>query len=230
MSVSPRVRPTHPLVALSSAAVIAVYSAGYLKTRAAAATFSDAPAMPRPALIAAAAPTAAPPTRLPDVTPVAVSAPRHRKPPASVNPSASIEPSVDVATAATATSTPIETHDAAASVVVITPEHAVVEATSIAPAPAPPEPARPAYHDGTFSGWGSSRHGDIQATVVIENGRIASARISECDMHYPCSWIAHLQGQVVARQSPDVDYVSGATQSANAFYYAVVEALTKAAK
>jgi major membrane immunogen (membrane-anchored lipoprotein) len=44
----------------------------------------------------------------------------------------------------------------------------------------------------------------------------------------PCSWIAALPGQVVARQSPEVDYVSGATQSTNAFYYAVVEALARA--
>jgi uncharacterized protein with FMN-binding domain len=33
---------------------------------------------------------------------------------------------------------------------------------------------------------------------------------------------------VVARQSAEVDYVSGATQSTNAFYYAVVEALSRA--
>ena len=33
---------------------------------------------------------------------------------------------------------------------------------------------------------------------------------------------------VAQRQSPEVDYVSGATQSTNAFYYAVVEALSKA--
>ena len=33
---------------------------------------------------------------------------------------------------------------------------------------------------------------------------------------------------VVSRQSADVDYVSGATQSTNAFYYAVLEALSKA--
>jgi uncharacterized protein with FMN-binding domain len=31
----------------------------------------------------------------------------------------------------------------------------------------------------------------------------------------------------VVRQSADVDFVSGATQSTNAFYYAVVEALNK---
>jgi len=63
---------------------------------------------------------------------------------------------------------------------------------------------------------------------VIENGRIVSARIAQCMTRYSCSWIDHLQGQVVSRQSPEVDYVSGATQSTNAFYYAVVEALSKA--
>ena len=56
----------------------------------------------------------------------------------------------------------------------------------------------------------------------------ASAFISECLTQYSCSWIANLPGQVVTRQSSEVDYVSGATHSANAFYYAVVDALKKA--
>jgi len=77
-------------------------------------------------------------------------------------------------------------------------------------------------------GWGTSRHGDIQAQVVIENGRIAAATIAQCLTRYSCSVIAKLPPQVAERQSPEVDYVSGATQSANAFYYAVVEALAKA--
>ncbi|HEY6356640.1 MAG TPA: FMN-binding protein, partial [Vicinamibacterales bacterium] len=75
---------------------------------------------------------------------------------------------------------------------------------------------------------GSSRHGDIQATVVIAEGKIASATITQCLTRYSCSLIAHLQGQVVTRQSADVDYVSGATQSTDAFYYAVADALSKA--
>ena len=37
-----------------------------------------------------------------------------------------------------------------------------------------------------------------------------------------------LPPQVVTRQSAEVDYVSGATQSTNAFYYGIVEALAKA--
>jgi uncharacterized protein with FMN-binding domain len=40
--------------------------------------------------------------------------------------------------------------------------------------------------------------------------------------------IDRLPPEVAERQSPEVDYVSGATQSANAFYYAVVDALSKA--
>ena len=75
---------------------------------------------------------------------------------------------------------------------------------------------------------GTSRHGDIQATVSIKNGKIAEAFISECLTQYSCSWVAALPPQVVARQSAEVDYVSGATQSTNAFYYAVIAALKKA--
>jgi uncharacterized protein with FMN-binding domain len=92
--------------------------------------------------------------------------------------------------------------------------------------PADKEPAP--YRDGVYLGWGSSRHGDIQAEVEIKSGRIVSASISQCLTRYSCSWIAALPPQVVSRQSPEVDYVSGATQSTNAFYYAVVEALSKA--
>jgi uncharacterized protein with FMN-binding domain len=96
------------------------------------------------------------------------------------------------------------------------------------PAPAPPAVRQSQYKDGTYQGWGTSRHGDIEATVVIQDGRIASAEISQCRTRYPCSWVSQLPGQVVSRQAPSVDYVSGATQSVNAYYSAVVEALSKA--
>jgi len=82
--------------------------------------------------------------------------------------------------------------------------------------------------DGVYYGWGTSRHGDIQASVEIENGRIIGAYISQCLTQYSCSWISALPPEVTARQSAEVDYVSGATQSSNAFYYAVMDALKKA--
>ena len=97
-----------------------------------------------------------------------------------------------------------------------------------APTPAPPPPPASQYKDGAYTGWGSSRHGDIEATVVFENGKIASARISQCLTRYSCSVIARLIPQVAERQGPDIDTVSGATESANAFYYAVVQAIVKA--
>ena len=95
----------------------------------------------------------------------------------------------------------------------------------------PAEPVAPPaskLHDGTYLGWGSSRHGDIQASVVISGGRIVSATIAQCLTRYSCSWIDALPPQVVSRQSANVDYVSGATQSSDAFYGAVAQALAQA--
>jgi len=90
--------------------------------------------------------------------------------------------------------------------------------------PAPKE----AWRDGTYSAWGFSPHGDIEATVRIVGGRIESAVISQCRTRYSCGVIETLPPQVALRQSADVDYVSGATQSADAFYEAVFTALNKA--
>jgi uncharacterized protein with FMN-binding domain len=107
----------------------------------------------------------------------------------------------------------------------------VVSAPIAAPAPAPAAPAAapaPKYKDGTYTGWGTSRHGDIQAEVVIEGGRIISANIAQCLTRYSCNVIGRLPPEVPQRQSAEVDYVSGATQSTNAYYYAVTEALGKA--
>jgi uncharacterized protein with FMN-binding domain len=84
------------------------------------------------------------------------------------------------------------------------------------------------HKDGTFYGWGYSPHGDIEAYVRIQNGQITEAGIERCLTRYPCSRIQQLPGQVRQRQSAEVDYVSGATQSAVAFYDAVSQALSKA--
>ena len=97
-----------------------------------------------------------------------------------------------------------------------------------APIAAPALERQGLYKDGTYFGWGTSRHGDIQASVVIENGRIASTAIAQCRTRYTCDVIAHLPEQVTARQTPDVDVVGGATESSDAFYWAVFDALSRA--
>jgi len=125
-------------------------------------------------------------------------------------------------------STPIETTPPPAAPVAITPP---VDSASTKPAVTDSAHATNAvakWKDGTYSAWGTSRHGDLEASVQIMNGRIVSAWISQCWTRYPCSRIATLPPQVVQRQSENVDTISGVTQSADAFYYGVMQALIKA--
>ena len=216
-------RVTNGLVALGSAAVLAVYSAGYVKTRAAAKQLAAAEGPPRavvPAPLTAApltiptaeparATTAPPPVprkKIPRSTPVPV---RRANTPSAEPAPAPV--SVETPTPAAATPPPVPT-----------------PADVKPPEPEPKPAAATPYKDGTYYGWGTSRHGDIQAAVTIEKGRITAASIAQCLTRYSCSWIAMLPPQVVTRQSADVDFVSGATQSTNAFYYAVLDALAKA--
>ena len=84
------------------------------------------------------------------------------------------------------------------------------------------------WRDGTYTGWGTSYHGDIEARVIIENGRIVGSGIVTCATRYPCDVIETILFQPVWTQSPEVDRVSRATESADAYYYALVEALKKA--
>lgn len=216
-----------PLVALGSAAILAVYAAGYMRTRSAADRFA-AEAAPRRA--AAVAPPHAEAVIAPPASPTpspAVQIPPFDAPRRSVDgtQAASTAPALPVIPKPASTPAPapaIETQPLEAP----QPEPAAETAPPVQPPTAPVAEAE--YKDGTYLGWGYCRHGDIQASVVIENGRIASATIARCLTRYSCSWIEHLPPQVTARQSADVDYVSGATESSDAFHEAVVDALLKA--
>ncbi len=152
------------LVALSSAAVLAVDAAGYSRTRSAASRLAAQAVERRPVV----------PQPLPETPPAAL-----------VTPAEPVQPSAPVPVR-TAAPSPIE------------PPAGAVDA--------PDEPAAP----------------------LPESGHILSATIAQCLTRYSGSVIDKLPPEVAQRQSPEVDYVSGATQSANAFYYAVVDALGKA--
>jgi len=90
-------------------------------------------------------------------------------------------------------------------------------------------PPAAVWKDGTWSGLGSCRHGDIQVSVIVKDGRIQSAVISKCLTRYSCHVISQLPPEVAQRQNPDkLDVVTSATESSNAFYYAVVDALKHA--
>ena len=92
----------------------------------------------------------------------------------------------------------------------------------------PASASAPKWRDGTYTGLGDSPHGDIEARVVIKDGRIVAAGIATCDTRYPCNVIDPLIRQPVERQSPDVDYMSHATESSDAYYNALVAALENA--
>lgn len=91
-----------------------------------------------------------------------------------------------------------------------------------------PEPIPGVWHDGVYTGWGQSFHGDIEARVTIKGGEIVNVGIATCATRYPCYVIDSIILQPVERQSPDVDRVSRATESTDAYYWGLVQALEKA--
>ena len=231
------------LATLGSAAVFAVYAAGYARTRTAAARFaaetSDRRASAqRPAVADTAAehvavvdpaparsPVSAAPTRSSATAAAATTIPPLKRTP-SAPPAADSQPKNTPAAAAETASVAVRADTTRATTPATTAPVAVTTTPADTGQPAAKE--RVGWKDGTYTGYGTSRHGDIEATIVVQSGKILSASISQCLTRYSCSWISQLPSQVVARQSADVDYVSGATQSSNAFYYAIVEALNKA--
>ena len=59
-----------------------------------------------------------------------------------------------------------------------------------------------AYRDGTYTGRGTSRHGGMEVTLVVKDGKIASANVTSCGTRYPCSDINPLIRAAVSKQSP----------------------------
>ena len=242
-----RARPArlvrHNLVALGAAAVLTVYTAGYARTRDAAHRFEEAdqdarrpPSHPVPAPSDVVATPA-----VNDSAPVAQAAVSPATPSGGEK-AVKLEPSshaaekapVPPAEKASVPAKAVMTDDVATTALrqdstVVDSAIAAAETDTVSATTATDTTTKRALlKDGEYYGWGTSRHGDIQAGVQVKDGRIAGAWVQQCLTRYSCSWIAALPGQVVARQSPEVDYVSGATQSTNAFYYAVVEALSRA--
>ncbi len=168
------------MVALSSAAIAAVYFAGLAATREAAAGLAGGAATSAPLSRAAPQPSATPTV----VPPIQASR-----------------------TASSGAATP-----SAAS----TSSGAATSSSS--------------YADGTYSGTGTSRFGSISVSVTIQSGRITNVAITRATTSFPVSRIASLPGQVVARQSAQVDRVTGATYSSQAFRQAVQQALSQAVR
>ncbi|OPH51898.1 FMN-binding protein [Paenibacillus ferrarius] len=84
------------------------------------------------------------------------------------------------------------------------------------------------YKNGTFEGSGSNRRGSIGVKVSITNDKITDVEISHFAMHYSKNDVVGLPQEVIQKQSAQVQNVSGATYSTQAFQDAIEDALTQA--
>jgi uncharacterized protein with FMN-binding domain len=82
-----------------------------------------------------------------------------------------------------------------------------------------------AYKDGTYTGQGTSRRGGVSVSVTVQSGAITNVQITSVSTQYPVSRIASLPGVVVKQQTANVNVISGATYSSQAFTQAVQQAL-----
>lgn len=240
-------RVSNELVAASFAAILSVYAAGYWRTREDARRLESQGQVRRPL----PAPQAAAGQLLPAMPDVAVADPGAGAGVAAAPVAASAAspgapsaaPSLPVQAADQPRLAPVQVARSAAAAVQA-PDALPASRGESGPAPqvsaaaaeppvqveataevAPPEVV---WHDGYYTGWGQSFHGDIEARVTIKEGRIVEAGIATCATRYPCYVIDNILNQPVVRQSPEVDRVSRATESTDAYYYGLVEALKKA--
>ena len=214
-------RISNELVAASCAGILTVYASGYWRTRDEARRFADVQARPVRAAPVVSAPASAP-IELP-----AAAAP---VPPAATMPQPAAMESLQPVPAPVKAALPVVATPAAPAIASVSIEEepaAEPETTAAGDASGPLVLPASTWHDGYFTGWGQSRHGDIEARVTIKDGRIVDAGIVTCATRYPCSVIDSILNQPVLWQSPDVDRVSRATESADAYYGGLVEALKK---
>ncbi|MDB4890097.1 MAG: hypothetical protein JWL61_1952 [Gemmatimonadetes bacterium] len=204
------------LLALGTAAVLAVYGAGFVRTQKASERFEGETRRRHPV---------APITALNNSPDVSVPAPA--APVVTENATPELKQTAKVKAEQKREKKP-DTTNAISVAVKPTIGTAPVAADTTTKAPVDSAMVARDLKDGVYTGWGTSRHGDIESRVEIKNGRIISASIAQCLTMYSVYWIAALPPQVVKRQSPNVDVISGATESSNAFYDGIVEALKKA--
>src|SRR5689334_9146988 len=133
------------LVALGSAAIVAVYGIGFARTASSATATPDSASAPA---IAAA----------------------------TVTPPAGSQPLIDLArTVATTTTTP-------------TPGAAVTSAVPTAtPAATTANGTAAAYRDGSYTGTGTSRFGNITVAVTIQGSSISGVTLTKVTTSYPAS-------------------------------------------
>ena len=210
----PSTRMHRGLVALSASAIAAVYMTGYLRTQAADATIAAA----EPSLTAA--PTAQVAVAAPPAVTVAPAPQTVVQRQVTVAPRPSATPATQAQPPAQSQSQPRAQTQ---------PQAPAQTQPQSQPQPqSPSQASQAAYKDGTYTGQGTSRRGDVWVQVEVAGGRISNVSITRSTLQYPLRDIAGLPQEVVDRQSAQVDVVSRATYSSMAFRQAVTQALSSA--
>ncbi len=104
-----------------------------------------------------------------------------------------------------------------------------------APTPTPQPPIASSYKDGTYTGPSVNAFwGEVQVQVIISSGRIKSVRF----LSYPSDRrtsvtinsfaVPYLQSEAIQAQSANVDVISGATLTSEAFMISLQSALDNA--
>jgi uncharacterized protein with FMN-binding domain len=105
---------------------------------------------------------------------------------------------------------------------------ATATATATATASPTATPRTSGYADGTYAATGTSRFGNVTVAVTTAAGKISNVQITQVTTKFPVSRIASLPSQVTQNQTANVNVVTGATYSSQAFKQAVQQALSQA--
>jgi len=109
-------------------------------------------------------------------------------------------------------------------------------ATATATVPAPTATASGAYRDGSYAGsQADANWGTVQVLAVITNGQISDVQFSQFPNHRNRSKEINSQAmplltqEAIQSQQAQVDVVSGATDTSDAFIQSLASALSQAA-
>lgn len=82
---------------------------------------------------------------------------------------------------------------------------------------------------GTFEGSGSGKHGDIKVAVTLKDGAISKIKVKESGENKVLAEPVYeqLTEEIIAKNNPKVDAISGSTATSNGYLEAVEDAIKK---
>jgi len=117
------------------------------------------------------------------------------------------------------------------------PPNPITTSPAATPAPTPAPVAKPAgqYKDGTYTGSSANAYyGNVQVQAVIQGGKLANVtfldypQTHQTSVYINSQAMPYLTQEAIQAQSANVNVVSGATFTSQAFIQSLASALTQA--